>query len=302
MLWLRNTEYQKNYKTQEKLEIIAFFAELPNLIATVVAIFLTRSGIVLVDLLSSFGSTLHNAAVTLLSHHLKKENGDIFNYGVEKIEAMAAISCNMLMIIGFSCAVFYGIYTCFVVSAPSDKLYMFIFIKGFNISFDLWFLLQNKRNAKFRNNTVSKTEIATYKAYLLDDLIVFTATVFSYLFRHISWIVYFAPVFSGCNALYAISICIKEIKTNIKDLIDLAPSVEFQDRVADIIFEHRKAFQTISFINFKKSSTCIIIELGLTFSDDTTFAQQIDLMDTLSKELSAKVGKCDLLLRPCKPC
>lgn len=301
MLWLRNTDYQKTYETQEKLAIVAFFAELPNLLATVVAIFLTRSGIVLVDLLSSFGSTLHNAVVALLSRHLKKENGEKFHYGVEKIEAMASISCNVLMITGFCCVLFYAIYSCIVVAAPSDKLYVFILIKSFNILFDVWFLVQNKRNAKLRSNAVSETEIATYKAYLLDDLIVFFATVISFLFRDISWIVYFAPVFSFVNALYAISSCIKNIKTNIKDIIDLAPSVEFQDRVADILFEHRKSFRSISFINFKKSSKKVLIELGLVFPDDTTFAQQMHLMDTLSSEIIERVGDCEVLLRPCKP-
>lgn len=300
MLWVRNSDHIETYAKQEKIALAAFFAEAPNLIATIFACFLTRSAIVLVDFLSSFQSTLHNAIVAMISHKLKKDNGDKFNYGIAKIESLASLACDILVIIGFLCVIFFAIYSFFVVRAPSDRLYLFLLLKLVNIAFDLVFLTQNIRNGNKRESKISETEVTAYKAYLLDDLIIFAAAMLSFFLRSFPLMAYFAPAYSLINAIYFIFICSKHIRHTIFDLIDVAPPVEAQNQVADVLITHTEAYKRIVFINFKTISHHTTVELGLTFHDQTTFSQQMDLLDCLRQEIQSQIGECEVILRPCR--
>ena len=82
------------YEKQKNLSFIQFLAETPSFIAVLVSAILSKTILVFVDLLDSFGNILRTAMVTILSKKLSKDLRFEYNYGVGKIEAIASLICD----------------------------------------------------------------------------------------------------------------------------------------------------------------------------------------------------------------
>ena len=79
---------KSGYKKQQNLSFVQFLSETPSFVAVLVSAILSRTILVFVDLLDSFGNLFRTAMVTVLSRKLSKDLRYEYNYGVGKIEAI----------------------------------------------------------------------------------------------------------------------------------------------------------------------------------------------------------------------
>ncbi|MEE0878333.1 MAG: hypothetical protein UH788_03560 [Treponemataceae bacterium] len=108
------------YKKQQNLSFAQLLAELPSFIAVLVSAILTRTILIFVDLLDSFGNLLRTAMVTILSKKLSKDLRYEYNYGIGKIEAIASLLCDSIVFFGLLITIGLSIYSIFFPEKPSD--------------------------------------------------------------------------------------------------------------------------------------------------------------------------------------
>lgn len=88
------------YKKQQSLSLAQFLTEIPSFIVILVSAILSRTLIVLVDLLDSLGYIIGNAMIICISRKLSKDLRFEYNYGVGKIEAISSLFCDGIVLFG----------------------------------------------------------------------------------------------------------------------------------------------------------------------------------------------------------
>lgn len=134
------------YEKQKNLSFIQFLAETPSFIAVLVSAILSKTILVFVDLLDSFGNILRTAMVTILSKKLSKDLRFEYNYGVGKIEAIASLICDGIVFFGLLLTLGFSVYSIIFPEQPSDLVIAVVGLKVINVSFDTAFFVKQRKS------------------------------------------------------------------------------------------------------------------------------------------------------------
>lgn len=283
---------KKGYNEQKKLSLLQCLSELPNFIIILVSAIFSKSILVLVDALDSFGYILRNAMVSLLSKKLSKDLRYEYNYGVGKIEAIASILCDGIVFLGFLITIIFSIEAIINPSQPSELLIGVVGFKVIAVVFDITFFMQQHKIVKMHKSAISDTNYEAVKAALLSDCTTFGSLLVIWLLRNNIIGLYISPVVSIILALYLMVGCVKRTKSAFNELTDKTLPEEQQMKMLNILSRFYNSFSQFHSINSLKSGDLIRIDLHLSFEKNTTFEEIVTLKNLLQDEFNVLFENC----------
>jgi divalent metal cation (Fe/Co/Zn/Cd) transporter len=280
------------YKKQKNLSFIQFLAETPSFIAVLVSAILSKTILVFVDLLDSFGNILRTAMVTILSKKLSKDLRFEYNYGVGKIEVIASLICDGIVFFGLLSTVGLSVYSIIFPEQPSDLVIGVVGLKVINVSFDTAFFVKQRKILKTHRSAISETNYAAALAALLFDSVTLVSLLVMWLLRNNTIGGYISPVISIFVAIYLMYGCIKRTKRALDELTDKTLPEEEQMKILNILTRYYSSYSQFHSINSHKSGDVTRIDIHLSFEQDTTFEEILTLKKQMQEELDSLFGNC----------
>ena len=272
------------YEKQQNLSFVQFLAETPSFIAVLVSAILSRTILVFVDLLDSFGNLLRTAMITILSKKLSKDLRFEYNYGVGKIEAIASLLCDGIVFFGLLITLGLSVYSIIFPEKPSDLVIAVVGLKVINVSFDTAFFVKQRKILKIHRSAISETNCAAALAALLFDSITLISLLVMWLFRNNAIGGYISPVISIFVVFYLMMGCIKRTKQALNELTDKTLPEEQQMKILNILTKFYNNYSQLNSINSHKSGDFIRIDLHLSFENNTSFEQIVNLKKQMQDE------------------
>jgi len=282
----------ENYKSMEKLSLVAFCAELPNLLLTAASAFASNTAVVWVDTINSLGETLHCFIVYLVTRTIRKENGDKYNFGVDRLEVFSSFICDALVILGLLAVLTGAIYGIIAPSYPADSLLFFVIIKCSNIAWDLVFLIKSIKASKKEDSRLFDSEVKNYTKALSFDVIIGIIVFATYFFRKERWICYVNPAVSIILIGYFLNLYIRRIKDAIGELSDKSLSIANQDEVYDIVMSYPEIIKKIEEVNCRKLNNKTYIDVCLVMHDNVTYEEQRKYLAAIREKILDMIPDC----------
>ena len=280
------------YVKQQNLSFAQLLAELPSFIAVLVSAILTRTILIFVDLLDSFGNLLRTAMVTILSKKLSKDLRFEYNYGVGKIEAIASLLCDGIVFFGLLITLGLSVYSIIFPEKPSDLVIAVVGLKVINVSFDTAFFVKQFKIIKIHRSAISETNYAAALAALLFDSIALISLLTMWIFRNNVIGAYISPVISIFVAIYLIFGCIKRTRQALNEITDKTLPEEQQIKILNILNRFYNNYSQLYSINSQKSGDSIRIDLHISFEKDTCFEEIVKLKKQMQNEFNSKFDNC----------
>ena len=280
------------YKKQKNLSFAQFLAETPSFIAVLVSAIVSKTILVFVDLLDSFGNILRTAMVTILSKKLSKDLRFEYNYGVGKIEAIASLICDGIVFFGLLLTLGLSVYSIIFPEHPSDLVIAVVGLKVINVSFDTAFFVKQRKILKTHNSAISETNYAAALAALLFDSVTLVSLLVMWLLRNNPIGGYISPVISIFVAIYLMFGCIRRTRRALDELTDKTLLEEEQMKILNVLTRHYDSYSEFHSIKSQKSGDVTRIDIHLSFEQDTTFEEILALKKQMQEELDSLFGNC----------
>lgn len=265
----------EGYKKQQRLSFVQFLAEVPNFAVLLVSVIISRSVLVLVDMLDSLGDLLRAATVTLLSKKLTRDLRFVYNYGIGKIEAIAALLCDGTVFFGLTIALGLSIHGILFPNKPSDFLIAVVALKVINVSFDSYFFIKQRKLLKHHRTAISKSNYAAAIFALLFDSMTLVSLLTVWLLRNNPIGHYITPVFSSVIAIYLMVQCIRRIKAALDEITDKTLPEEVQLKILSVMSKLHERYSRFYSIRSHRNGSVILVDFYIAFDDDVTFASII---------------------------
>jgi divalent metal cation (Fe/Co/Zn/Cd) transporter len=280
------------YEKQKNLSFAQFLAETPSFIAVLVSAILSKAILVFVDLLDSFGNILRTAMVTILSKKLSKDLRFEYNYGVGKIEAIASLICDGIVMFGLLVTLGLSVYSIIFPEQPNDLVIAVVGLKVINVSFDTAFFVKQRKILKTHRSAISETNYAAALAALLFDSVTLVSLLVMWLLRNNPIGGYISPIISIFVAIYLMFGCIRRTRRALDELTDKTLPEEEQMKMLNILTRYYSSYSQFHSINSHKSGDVTRIDIHLSFEQDTTFEEIMTLKKQMQEELDRLFGNC----------
>ena len=160
---------RKEYQVQQRVSFLQLAAKLPNFALVTASALLTGSVLLWMDFIDSFGTLLNSFIMFLITRKLKNNLSFEFNYGIGKIEAVAAMFGDIFTLISLFGLLMYSVLNLLHPKQPSELLFYVIFLKIVNVAVDVFvYIFQKKRggteNKIFRFEQSSAFESIAFEA------------------------------------------------------------------------------------------------------------------------------------------
>lgn len=287
---------KSGYKEQHKLSFGQFLSELPNFIAVLVSVIVSKSLITIVDLLDSLSNLLRTAMVTLLSKKLSKDLRYQYNYGIGKIEAIASLLCEGVIFFGLLLVVGFSVYEVLNPSKPSDLLIAVVGLKVVNVSFDVIFYVKQRQILKQHSSSISKSNCAAAFGALLFDSVTLFSLLIIWILRNNVISGYITPIISVGIAIYLMIGCFKRTKVALDELTDKTLPEDVQLKILKIMTQFYQRYSEFHSVKSHRSGTIINVDVYLSFEGDTSFDEIISLKHDMQKRISEEIDNCTINL------
>lgn len=285
---------QTAYKKQQRLSFIQFLTEIPDFVALLISTIFSRSLLVFVDLLDSFGELCKASTTVVLSKKLSKDLRYEYNYGVGKVEAISALLCEGIIVFGVLLTLGLSVYELVFPSKPSDFLIFVVGLKIFHVGADALFLRKEYKIKKECQGAIVKANYASAVVAVLFDSATLVSLLIVWIFRDSFIGGYISPIITIVISIYLLIGSAKRNKVTINELTEKTLPEEVQLKIFSImtLFHHRYAdFYTIK---SKKSGDCMIVDLHLSFLKNTTFEEIESFRRDVQMKLNEKFEKCQV--------
>lgn len=283
---------RSGYEKQQTLSFAQFLAETPAFIATLVSAILSRAILVYVDLLDSFGYVLRTGLVTILSKKLSKDLRYEYNYGIGKLEAIASLVCDGIVMFGLLLTLGLSVYSIIFPEQPSDLVIAVVGLKVINVTLDTIFYVKQVKILKAHKSAISESNCAAALAALLFDSVTLVSLLAMWLLRSAPAGAYISPVMSIFVAVYLMLGCIKRTKRALDELTDRTLPEEEQMKILNILTRHYSSYAQCHSINSHKSGDVVRIDLHLSFAGSTGFEEIVRLKKQLQGEFDRQFSRC----------
>ena len=268
--------------------------ELPNLVAVTVSAVISQSLLLWLDFVDSLGNVLSCSLVAILSHRMTKNLSYAYNYGVGKVEAMTALFSEGMELCGLFVVGGVTIYRLMEPKKPSDFLIWVVILKGINVLVDAA-LLKGQANITKSNATYVTHEeyLAKLSAFLFDagELL---SVLGVWLVRNyrISW--YISPILSLGVVAYMFYNCVKHLRKAVSALLDETLPEKDQMKILKALSRHHAEYENFGAIKSRNIGDTVVIDIILSFSQDTTFEKIEALQKQLQSELAEEIQNCQV--------
>jgi len=262
------------YKKQAKVAFLGLLAELPNLVLTIIVACMSNTVLCWIDGVVSASVVLHYILVMVVSIKMAKEDGDKYNYGLERLEVFTSFICDLLISITMLVLLASSIYGLFYPSQPTSNLFWFLILKGCNIAFDIYFVINGVLILKKRKSRLNETELYNYINNLVHDVLILLACIPCYILKDSPVSGYISSGVAIISILYFLYTYIKHIRNLVKELSDVSINVKEQDELYDIVLDNRDDIKKINFVNCHTLNGLLYVDINITFKEDITFEKQ----------------------------
>ena len=283
---------KSSYKKQKNLSFAQLLAEFPTFIETLVSAILSRTLFLYVDLLDSLSYIIRYAVVMLLSKKLSKDLRFEYNYGIGKIEAISSLLCDGIVLFGMFLTLCLSVYSIFYPRKPSDLLIIVAALKLYDIIWDLFFFVKQRKILKINRSAIIKANFAAALGTLLFDSIAFVSLLAMWLLRNNPIGGYISPVASIFAIVYLTIGCIKRIKVALNDLTDKTLPEEEQMKILSILTRYFDSYSQFHSIDSRKSGYVTRIDIHLSFENNTRVEEVINLQKQMQEDFEGQFGDC----------
>ncbi len=275
MIFRIENETEPN-KRLRRISFRSMLAELPNFVVILILAIMSDSLIVWFDLLGSFSAELHSAFVFLITRKIGKIADDSWHFDIARLEVMTSFICDMTMIIGYLALLAGAAIEIPHPSDTTDWMFLFFLFKIIAVLFDLYFFFSQKKIYDQSPSKVNETETANWKNNLLIDVLIAVISVAVLFSPKYGWSLYISPVATVILSCCFIIGCGRRIKESFNELVNTAVPVIQQDKIIDILLEHRlDCVKHIGDIRCYVLDRKLHIAVKVEYKDDTTYHQQI---------------------------
>lgn len=274
------------YKQQHKLFFFQFLFEIPNSLILALSVLATGSVIVWMDFVDSLGQLLRKGTVSLLTGRLKKDLKYEYNYGTAKLEDIAALVCDGIVMFGLAICTVLSVYELFVPRRPSGLLIFVAIYKSVIIVFDLLFLWEQYKIKRTDSGVLTKSTFTVAIGTLMFDALELCSMLLVWAFKNHAWTWYFSPIISILIAVFLGRKCIERLKKAIAELTDRTLSEDDQMKILKVLTRHFNEYSEFRFIKSHTIGGNAHIELVITFPPETTYGEMIGLKNALQSEIS----------------
>ena len=283
---------ESGYSEQKNLSSIQLLAEVPTLIETLLSAIFSRALLLYVDLLDSLGYIIRYALIIILSKKLSKNLQFEYNYGIGKIEAIASLLCDGIVLFGMFLTSCISIYSLFFPSKPSDLLIGVAGFKLYDIIWDFAFFANQRKILKNHHSAMIETNYAAALGALLFDVIAFVSLMAMWLLRNNPIGGYISPVVSMFAVVYLTIGCMKRIRTALNELTDKTLPEEQQMKILNTLTKHYNSYSQFHSISSRKSGEVTMVDIRLSFEEDARVNEVANLQKQMQEELNSQLGNC----------
>lgn len=273
------------YKKQVKVALIGLIAEIPNLVLTIILAFQANTVLCWIDTVVSVSVVLHYLIVVFVSQKMARENGDKYNYGLERLEVFTSFICDLIISLTMLILLGSSIYGLIYPQRPQDSIFWFMILKSANTAFDIYFLINGIMIVKKRRSRLNETELNNYLNNLIHDALILIATIVCYLLRDKDISGYLSSIVGIICILYFLYSYIKHIRTLVKEMADVSIPISKQDDLLDIVINNSKGIQKIKAVNCHTLNGILYVDVILIFLDETTYAEQCDFLKIITQKI-----------------
>ena len=280
------------YKQQRNLSSVQLLAEAPFFIANLLSALFSGTMLLYVDLMDSLSYIIRNAMVIILSGKLSKDLRYEYNYGVGKIEAISSIFGDGIVLFGMILTMCASVYSFFYPSKPSEFLIAAVGLKFYDIIWSIAFFSKQRKIYKTNPNTLTETNYAAAYGDLLFDSFAWFSLFIMWILRNTPVVGYVSPAISILVAVYLTVGCVKRIKTSLNELTDKTLPEEEQLKILKVLTHHFNSYTQFHSIDSHKIGDVTRIDIYLSFENNTTVEEVINIQNQMQDELDSLLGNC----------
>lgn len=280
------------YKEQQKLSFAQIVIEVPSFFALLVSAIISGNLLVYIDLFDSFMYLISLSLIVVFSKKLTKDLRYEYNYGVGKVEAISSILCTGIAFFGLLIALGLSIYKIIFPDQTSDFVIAVIGLKVINIIFDTVIYVKQRKIIEIHNSAISKANYAETLAALLYDSIALASLFIMWLLRDNPIGGYVSPVISILIAIYLMFGYVKRTRQALTELTDKTLPEEEQMKILSILAKYYSSYSQFHSINSHKSGDVTMIDMHLSFENNTTFKEIVNFKKQIQDEFDRLFGNC----------
>ncbi|MEG0763475.1 MAG: cation transporter [Oscillospiraceae bacterium] len=281
----RNQKREIAFAKQQKLSFIQLLWELPNYIFLLLSALISNSILVWVDLIDSTNIICRETLVLALSRKLRKNLSYKYNYGTGKLEAIASLCCDVLLMLGLVVMIGVAVNGLFQPQQTAEMLILVVLLKIENVVFDAYILIKQKKN-KIESKLYLAEFAANLKSFLFDGalLVIFFIT---YFFRAFRWTWYISPVFSIAFALVFFYYTVARMRKAVFELLDTTCDEQTQRNILKVLAELYDYYDDFSEVKSRTNADQLLIDIYVRFLPETTYAE----IEQFTQIVAEKLGE-----------
>ena len=289
---------EKNgYKSQLKLSTLNLLGELPNFIALLISAITTKAVLVFVDLIDTAGNVFRNILVVLISWKLRKDLKYAYNYGIGKIEALAAMICDTVMILSLVVMMGFAIADIISPRAAEGAMLFVVCVKALNVLGDIYSYVNQLKICKKSDSLVFKASLSVALKNLIFDITSFTAIILIWVFGDHRIIWYLSPVVSLALGGYLLFTTAKRITSTVKILLDKSADEDIQMVILSALTGHYDEYTNVKSVRSRMNGSTAIIDLELEFKPEVTYKEMKKIADEFAEAITKKIDNCEVSLK-----
>jgi len=276
------------YKQQQHQQLMVLIGETPNFICLIIAMVATASLTVGLDLIDSFALILHDAFILVLTYRLQNNMKYEFNYGVGKIDALASLCCDSVLIMSVLISFIFSIGQLIRPEQPSGRLIMVVLLKAVNISVDIFMYWKQRKIFRLGRNRIIESEMAIQQKELFFDSAIMIGILGSYLSRNFKPGWYISPVLCIVLEIYLTVQAFNHIRGSIDELMDKTVDEDAQLLILQALASCRGSYRKFNEVRSRISGGTIFVDLVLSFRDSTSYAEMKGISNNVFEQLKDK--------------
>ena len=281
-----------NFKEQQKIALLLVLWRIPEFVTSFIAATASQLMVVWLEFIECASVLIPGLILLILSKRLDKNLKFKFNYGTGRIEAITALCCEVLDIVGLLCVIFFSVKRIIRPEVEHAHLDFALIVSVVGVIIDGVILVKQKKLLDDVSNRMFHTAyISAVKEFGFDFLSIITLIIVITLERN-RGIQYFPPVLSIMIAIPFITIVIKHMKESVSELIDRTLDEESQLKILKVLGEFYDSYEELYDIKSRIYGENKIIDLEIGFSDGCTYAEIKQLKEKIEKRITEEIENC----------
>lgn len=280
-----NDDHDKNnaFTAQQKLSTMQLLWELPNYIWLVISAILSKSVLVWMDLIDSTHVLCRAIFVIVLSSKLKKNLSYQYNYGTGKVEAIASLCCDVMLLGSLGVVAMFAVNDLLNPLQPSGFILLVVLLKIENTIFDVYVLAKQRKN-QVDSKLYHAEHFANVKNLMFDAglMIIFIIT---YFLRGFQWACYISPVFSlGLVVVFSYHTVLR-MRKSVVELMDTTCDEQTQQNIFKMLVALYDYYDDFIEVKSRRTGDQLLIDIYLRFEPETTYVQICEFTKIASEKL-----------------